>query len=315
MNPHTHLIRFTTAIGAGYGLLACMAMFAIGGVVPEDRWFGVVGFGLAFGAIAFAVYSGIRHLGRPDRVWLIYSQWRSAWLSRLAIVATGGCVMAVLFAFGWIVLENYTGDWRLFGMATAVLSVFTVYASGMIFSTMRPVLAWSTTMTVPNFLALGLWMGVLWLNFISHLFGGTSPQIGMVLVIAGFLAFYIKRRYWRGFDKFWAPSTPETATGLQAYKKVRLLIPPTAGRNFVQREMVRVSPWVEIAAARRLTFICAYAIPLPLAMLTMESEPWLATTCAGLAALSVIRGVLAERWLLFAEAKHSAALYYGTAEV
>ena len=47
MNPHTHLIRFTTAIGAGYGLLACMAMFAIGGVVPEDRWFGVVGFGLA----------------------------------------------------------------------------------------------------------------------------------------------------------------------------------------------------------------------------------------------------------------------------
>ena len=53
---------------------------------------------------------------------------------------------------------------------------------------------------------------------------------------------------------------------------------------------------------------------LPVVMLTMESESWIAILGALVGAVSVTIGVLVERWLFFAEAKHTVSLYYGADE-
>src|SRR3546814_19100996 len=84
----------------------------------------------------------------------------------------------------------------------------------MIYASLRPIRAWFNHLTVPVYLTLALWTGVLWLNLLAHLFGAHSPAIGMVLVIAGFLAFYVKRKYWRLIDINPSWVTPESATGL-----------------------------------------------------------------------------------------------------
>ena len=46
MHPAFSVIFFTTATGAGYGLLALLGVFAAFGLVPPDRWLGFVGLGL-----------------------------------------------------------------------------------------------------------------------------------------------------------------------------------------------------------------------------------------------------------------------------
>ncbi len=47
MHPAFSVIFFTTASGAGYGLLALLGVFVAGGAIAPDRWLGFVALGLA----------------------------------------------------------------------------------------------------------------------------------------------------------------------------------------------------------------------------------------------------------------------------
>jgi len=66
---------------------------------------------------------------------------------------------------------------------------------------------------------------------------------------------------------------------------------------------------------RGIAIALAFAGPLVLTLLTLLSPATLATVAALLAAALALTGVLIERWLFFAEAKHSVTLYYGAAAV
>jgi len=314
MNPAISVILFSTASGAGYGLLALLALFAVAGVLPQSRWFGVAAFVLAFGAITFGLLASTFHLGRPERMWRAFSQWRSSWLSREAILAIAVYALGLLFAFGWVVLGTYQAPWGTFGVMTAVLSMMTVYCTAMIYATLRPIHAWSNRATVPNYLALALWTGMVWLNLLVHLFDATNPQIAMVLVLAGFLSFFMKRRYWRRIDTMEPHSDVGSATGLGDLGKIRLLDAPHTQENFVQHEMVFQIARKHVEKLRRIAFLGLYGVALPVVMLTMESESWIAILGALVGAVSVTIGVLVERWLFFAEAKHTVSLYYGADE-
>ena len=56
-------------------------------------------------------------------------------------------------------------------------------------------------------------------------------------------------------------------------------------------------------------------VPFFLSGAAMVSSGWLAALTAVAAALSGSLGVAIERWLFFAEARHSVTLYYGQREV
>lgn len=315
MKPAYSVILFTTASGAGYGLLVLMALFAAADAAPTSRWFGFLGLFLALGAITIGLVGSLFHLGRPDRAWRALSQWRSSWLSRQAVFALAVYVPALLFAFGWVVMGNYSGPWRLFGTITAVFSVFTVYCTGMIFATIRPVLAWSNRHTVRIFILLAAWTGGLWFNLLVHLFEASTPVTTMVVIMSGFVAFYMKRRYWRFLDTTHSPATLETATGLQGLGDIRLLQGPSTRENYVQNEMVFVIARNHAQKLRRTVFIATFAFPIAAAMVTMEQDYAIAVSGAVAAAVSGMFGIWIERLLFFAEAKHTAALYYGATEV
>jgi len=107
MHPAFSVIFFTTASGAGYGLLALLGVSAASGLLPSDRWLGAVALGLALALVTAGLLSSTAHLGRPERAWRAFSQWRSSWLSREGVMSIITFVPALVFAYGWVV-ENRT---------------------------------------------------------------------------------------------------------------------------------------------------------------------------------------------------------------
>ena len=60
-----------------------------------------------------------------------------------------------------------------------------------------------------------------------------------------------------------------------------------------------------------MAFLGFFLIPWAVALLTVESDPWLRNLGALSAVVIGMAGTMVERWLFFAEAKHTVSLYYG----
>src|SRR5438309_5897561 len=104
MHPALSIVFFTTASGAGYGLLGLLGILAPLGILPADRAFGLVALALALGAVTGGLASSAAHLGHPERALRAFSQWRSSWLSREGVASVVTYIPAGLFAIGWVFL-------------------------------------------------------------------------------------------------------------------------------------------------------------------------------------------------------------------
>jgi len=311
MHPAYSVIFFTTASGAGYALIFLMALFAAMNGVPADPWFGAVGLGLGTVLVTGGLLSSTAHLGHPERAWRAYSQWKSSWLSREGVLATATYVPLALTFWGWVIEGSMDGTFSFIAAVLAMMCLLTVHSTGMIYATLRTISAWHNRLTVPGYLCFALLSGSVWFHALAQMFGYQTPAVALVVIVALFLSFYIKRKYWRSIDTQPGPSTPESATGLGDLGKVRLLDPPTMTENFVQREMGFSIARKHAQKLRRICFFIYFLIPIVLTGLTSNGEPWLAIPGTLLAAISVSVGVVVERWLFFAEAKHVSMLYYG----
>ena len=102
MHPAYSVILFTTASGAGYGLLALLGLTGASHGSASDFWFGAVSMLVALGLITVGLLSSTFHLGHPERAWRAFSQWRSSWLSREGVLAIATYVPACLFGLFWV---------------------------------------------------------------------------------------------------------------------------------------------------------------------------------------------------------------------
>src|SRR6056297_2511505 len=116
MHPAYSVIVFTTASGAGYGLLALLGVWGMMGGHAPSTAFGLISGAVAFGLVTLGLLSSTYHLGRPERAWRAFSQWRSSWLSREGVAAVATYVPAGLFAIGWIFWGENGGIWGWFGV-------------------------------------------------------------------------------------------------------------------------------------------------------------------------------------------------------
>lgn len=311
MNPAPSIVFFTTASGAGYGLLFWLGLLRPLGLAPQGPTFGAVTLALALALITAGLLSSTLHLGRPERAWRALSQWRSSWLSREGVAAIATYVPAGIFLLA--LLFGMPALAHLAGLLAAAGAVATVWCTGMIYASLRTVRQWHHPLVPWGYTLFAAFSGAALLAAAAA-FAGAATLPAFLAAVTGAAALAFKRSYWASIDAPRPATSPsiESATGLGRIGATRPLDPPHTEQNWLLREMgfrlarkhrlkLRVLVQAGFAAASLLALL---ALALPAAAAPLLS----------LGALAALLGLVVERWLIFAEATHTVTLYY-TGEV
>ena len=132
MHPAPSIIAFTTLSGLGFGLMAWLGTGSEPIGFPQSFLLSALAAALA-GA---GLLASLLHLGQPTRFLKAFSQWRSSWLSREAVLAVATLATFTLFAGLWVLFGLRT---RWLGVPAAALALATVTATAMIYTQMRSV--------------------------------------------------------------------------------------------------------------------------------------------------------------------------------
>jgi DMSO reductase anchor subunit len=311
MTPASSVLLLTTLTGFGYGLLAWLGLFDAVGLLPHAPWFLPVAVAIALAFASGGLLASTLHLGRPERAWRAFSQWRSSWLSREGVASILTYPPALGFAALWYVAGPDNLATRVVGLLTAVMGLTTVYCTAMIYASLKPIRQWHNKHTAPDYLLFALFSGAVLLAALIVSWTGHVVWAGVVTIVAGLAGGLAKTLYWRFIDRQAPLTTLASATGLAGFGTVTPLDQPHFTENYILREMGYQIARKHATKLRRIALIVAFVLPCGLALLAvagglpMIAAP-LAVLCAGI-------GLFIERWLFFAEATHVSTIYYGRA--
>jgi sulfite dehydrogenase (quinone) subunit SoeC len=310
MHPAFSVIFFTTASGAGFGLLVMLALLAVLGQLPQDAIFGILTLGTAFALITVGLLSSTLHLGRPERAWRAFSQWRSSWLSREGVAGIVTCAAAGLFGIGWVLFGRTGGATELAAIATAVCAAVTLVATGMIYASLKPIPQWHSNYTVPGYIIYALMSGATLLYALEQLSGRQTRLMGFIALTCIAAGGVWKAATWRHNDALGSSVSANSATGLSS-GTIRSIEWPHTEENYVMKEMGFRIARKHAVKLRLFVQIFAFALPFVLIAAALLAGSIIAAICAALAVIAQAAGLLVERWLFFAEARHVVTLYYG----
>lgn len=319
MHPAFSVIFFTTLSGAGYGLLAAIAL----AVLQQRSAAGALLFLLALALLMITVglLSSLAHLGKPLRAWRAMSQWRSSWLSREGVVSLLTYVPAL--ALGALLLPNLIASTEdapalpgnAFGIAVCVAAiagaVLTVVCTAMIYASLKPIPAWRHALVVPAYLLFAMLCGSTLLGAGlsgSSAIGDAGNGLALVIAATAIATAATKLVYWRGIDRTVLTVTRGDAVGLPG-REISVFERPHTEDNYLTREMGFVVARKHSRKLRAIALVLFGALPV-LAALLAGAVPTSAALAFQVAALSALAGAFVERWLFFAEARHLVTLYY-----
>ena len=307
MNPALSVVVFTTAAGAAQGLVVALAVAVLAGVPIADRSLSnalLVATVLLVGGLVSSFF----HLGRPARAWRAAAMWRTSWLSREAIVLPAFIACNALW---WIALQRAPGFARapLLPLAAIALAGLLWFCTAMIYACLRFIEEWAQPLTVVNFVLLGLSSGLVLASALAVLAGeglalrAAVPAALLATVVAGAARAAALRRNAAIRHR----STLQTATGIRAARLVQTSMGMSAG-SFNTREFFHRASRAAIARIKLAAIGLSFVVPaLVLGLVWAGALPPLACT---LALLVQLPGLIADRWLFFAQAKHPQNLYY-----
>src|SRR5512140_3748329 len=305
MRPPLSMVVFTTLAGAGQGVL--IALFAVQlaaalglGTAPPATFF-LAGAALVLLLCGGALVAATFHLGRPLRAWRAGARWRTSWLSREIIVLP--VFMAVVAGWG---LAHWLGAPSLgLGSLAAALAFFLYLCTGMIYGAVKTIREWATPLTPLNFAVLGVASGS---TLAAALAAVAMPPVAAPLAASALAATALSvltrgAQWWRN-DTLKPAATIQSAIGVRHPRIVAK--PGRMAGAFNSREFfhgrsdgfVRNMRWAAVALG----------FALPLVALALAGR---GMGAAGLAALGLaqLAGLLAERWVFFADARHPQNLY------
>jgi DMSO reductase anchor subunit len=302
----------TTLIGAGQGLFFALYAAALGAqldVLPRapDAFF-VAGGLVVVVLLGAGLAASFFHLGRPERAWRAAAMWRSSWLSREVIALPLFAGLAFLYALSFHPMGaalRPLAPWL--GALGAAAGVALFVCTGMIYACVRFLQEWANPLTVVNFVLLGCASGftlvaplsALWAPALTPLYASSAAGL-TALALLGRLGALARNARLR------PRSTLATAIGIK-HPRIEQKAAGFLGGSFNTREFRhgRTRRFVKGLTWSFLLF--AFAVPLLLIVAGMRSD---STALLAAAFLVQYAGLLAERWVFFAEASHPQNLYY-----
>jgi len=234
--------------------------------------------------------------------------WRTSWLSRevIALPAFIGVV-----ALWWLALRVGAGPvWTslLFPLVAIAGAALLWYCTAMIYACLRFIEEWSHPLTLINYTLTGLASGLLLGTALATL-GGEGTFAGVTgpsaLVVTG-VGWATRMLALRRNATLVPRSTLQSATGIRSAPLVQKSMGMSAG-SFNTREFFHGVSRAALQRIRLLAIALAFALPALLMAWALAGGP----AAAWLFALLVqAPGLVADRWLFFAQARHPQNLYY-----
>lgn len=305
MHPAFSVLIFTVLSGAGYGLIGLMVLGHLAGVSQlQDATVLLSGGLLAFLLISGGLLSSTLHLANPKNAWRAFSRFRTSWLSREAVFAVLFYPFLLAYLFGiYRQGAELSAGYQLAGGLAALLALVTLFCTSMIYASLKTIRQWNSALTPVNYLALGLMSGALLLAAVQGVVqGGLAAPLqvlALALLLLGMVAKLIYL-YWIGKP---AGSTIHTATGF-TQASVRLLDQGHTANSFLNDEFGYRVEAERLMQLRYLMVALAFLLPL---LLLLSGQ----TLLVVLASVLALAGLLTERWLFFAEARHVVRLFHG----
>ena len=307
MNPAWSVVVFTTAAGAGQGLVVALAAATLAHTSLTAA-FRIDALGIALSLLVLGLASSFLHLGRPRRAWRAILMWRTSWLSREVIVLPAFIAMVAL----WWALLHFDPSARETTLALPLvcvaLSALLWHCTAMIYACLRFIAEWAHPLTAINFTLIGMASGLVVCSGLAALAGETALLRAAAPAAAALTAAALATRALalHRNARLVPRSTLQSATGIAAPRVVQLSMGMSAG-SFNTREFFHGASARTLAAVRLAALGLGFAVPLALmvwGLMRGAAWPWL------VAPLVQLPGLLADRWLFFAQARHPQNLYY-----
>lgn len=307
MRPQFSIIFFTTLAGMAQGLLFSLAILDFPVQIFTQSFLSTFAFPAALVLLGLGLIASFFHLGRPERAWRAAMMWRTSWLSREVIVLPmliAVTVLGLLYS-----LTNEIPSWLWIAIVIAAILLWICTAK--IYQCIRFIQEWSHPSTLMNFTLLGITSGWMLLGVLVGLFDGTkefplnSVMSGISFILL-FVAFNLKLWIWRRNRSLRPKSNLASATGIKG-TNIRQTSMGLMGGSFNTREFFHHQTENAISNIRKIVLLCAYIFPMILVVHSIASP---SNFIFILALVVHFIGLLAERWMFFAEANHPQNLYY-----
>lgn len=309
MRPALSVIFFTVSSGAGLGLLVWLVVLASTGFAGDISAASMLSMlALGMGLTTAGLISSTLHLANPKNAWRAFSRVRTSWLSREGVLALALYPVAVLYAWLLIVGSSpvlFVGV----GLLLAFLALGVLFCTGMIYACLKTIPRWHTRLVPACYVLLGLYSGALTgLPFIAVSSGGVSKQVTVVLALL-VLALLVKAVY---YFRFRTPKVQYTINNALTLgpKSIRLLDVGHTHGTFLTDEFCFKLARGHAVLLRVVAVAAGFGLPFVLLANGANGVIPL-----GVAGFACALGLLAERWLFFAEAEHVVRLYHGASRV
>jgi DMSO reductase anchor subunit len=296
MNPAWSVVLFTLLCGASQGLAVALAV----GHWMDAPWVSAMHgptIAIAFTAGLAGLVASFFHLGHPMRAWRAVLMWRTSWLSREVIVLP--IYLACLVA--WALMPSKA-------MALVVLAVAAVlwWCTAMIYAAIRFIQEWAHPLTLWMFASVGIASGFLWMTALLSVQGFAAPPWWIASLLLILLAWGFRVAGLRRNAVLSPKSTLSSATGIPGARLSQTAMGMTGGA-FNTREFQHRRSDLFIQKIRWWLHGLGYAAPVALmgfALLT-GAALWVVA-----AVVVQALGLVADRWMFFAQARHPQNLYY-----
>ncbi len=307
MRPQFSIIFFTTLAGMAQGLLFFIALLNMEAAVLSAPFLLMLALPVSFILLTLGLVASFFHLGHPERAWRAAMMWRTSWLSREVIALPAVMLMTAMTFF--FVASGMVPAWIWGMLLISILALWICTAK--IYQCIRFIQEWSHPSTLSNFILLGLTSGGLLLEFLLMLWNDPGAPFGIGLIsglnfILLFIALNLKLWIWRRNQKLKPKSNLASATGIKG-SNIRQTSMGFMGGSFNTREFFHHQTDRVISNIRKIILLMSYIGPMILLAFSMNS-PNIAQIAIAL--LMHYIGLLAERWMFFAEANHPQNLYY-----